>query len=345
MVFVDAWQVGRPAFSHSSDVTPGNDFPLPLEVSFQSGITHVSLCDGDAIVALGFENKVSFECFEKLHVDPFGVRGDFRHFVVVEDVTVKFIESRRNVFFKRDPWPCGDTAAKTRQENQDGKTMHKIGSKWFDWVFGVVFHFFIPYRTSMKYAISKTEINDHPLLQYTGEVLLIREDADVAAAVSVLKGETLLGFDTETRPAFKRGQSYLPSLLQLAGEEHVYLFQLQRLTALDELFALLENPAVIKAGVAVRRDVEELKELHEFKPAGFQDVGHIAEKKGFRNTGLRPLTALLLDHRISKGAQVSNWASETLSEKQIVYAATDAWISRKLYVAIQAVAPNPDEDL
>lgn len=186
----------------------------------------------------------------------------------------------------------------------------------------------------MQYAISKQEINQKPQMEYTGAMTLVREAGDLDAALAAIAGETLLGFDTETRPAFRKGEAYLPSILQLAGEEHVWIFQLQRLGDLDGLFAVLADKAICKAGAAVSRDVQELRDLSPFRPAGFADVGHMAEKRGFRNTGLRPLTALLLGHRISKGAQVSNWAAAELTEKQLTYAATDAWVSRKIYLAL-----------
>ncbi len=193
----------------------------------------------------------------------------------------------------------------------------------------------------MQYAISKQEINQKPLMEFQGEICLVREPEELAPALAgiaeAMAVEAILGFDTETRPAFRKGEAYLPSLLQLAVADRAWLFQLRRLGALTELFELLADPAVTKAGVAVSRDVDELRELCAFKPGGFADVGHMAEQRGFRNTGLRPLTALLLDHRISKGAQVSNWAADQLTEKQIVYAATDAWISRKLYLAVKAL--------
>lgn len=193
----------------------------------------------------------------------------------------------------------------------------------------------------MQFAITKAEINEKPLLEYTGPYSLIRSDEDLQAILPALEAETLLGFDTETRPAFRKGESYLPSLLQLGGERHVWMFQLQKIQDLAPLFAVLANSAILKAGVAIARDVQELQDLHAFEPAGFADVGKMAEKRKFRNTGLRPLAALLLNGRISKGAQVSNWASDHLSDKQEIYAATDAWISRQLYLALQEVKIRP----
>ncbi|MGA0333879.1 MAG: 3'-5' exonuclease domain-containing protein 2, partial [Kiritimatiellia bacterium] len=167
----------------------------------------------------------------------------------------------------------------------------------------------------MQYAITKAEINEKPLLEYSGPYSLIRTDEELEQILPRLEAETLLGFDTETRPAFRKGESYLPSLLQLGGAEEVWMFQIQKIRDLRPLFRILADPAIVKAGVAIQRDVQELRDLQEFEPAGFRDVGKMAEKLRFRNTGLRPLAALLLDGRISKGAQVSNWASDVLSAK------------------------------
>ena len=186
----------------------------------------------------------------------------------------------------------------------------------------------------MRVSITKAEINEKPLLAYEGKITLVTDQDGLEQALPALKQESLLGFDTETRPAFRKGESYLPSLLQLGGESEVWIFQLQKLKDLVPLFEVLADPDVVKTGVAIERDVLELKDLQEFTPAGFQDVGKIAEKKGFLKTGLRPLAALLLDGRVSKGAQVSNWAADELSEKQISYAATDAWVSKRLYESL-----------
>jgi ribonuclease D len=193
------------------------------------------------------------------------------------------------------------------------------------------------------YAISKEEINQKPLLEYGGIIHLIRSSEQLGPALEQIRRETLLGFDTETRPAFRKGESYPPSLLQLAGENEVWLFQLRRLPDLAPLFALLAAPAICKAGVAIRRDISELRDLLPFEPAGFVDLGVAAEDRGFRNTGLRPLAALLLNGRISKKAQTSNWAAEHLDERQLRYAATDAWVSRRLYDVLRQY-PQRDEN-
>lgn len=186
-------------------------------------------------------------------------------------------------------------------------------------------------------TISKDELNRLPLSRYEGEVGLIADVATARQALDTLGREAILGFDTESRPTFKKGQKYPVALLQLAGAETVYLFQLASLTDVyPEITALLENPAIIKAGVAIRDDIKKLQELHDFQPGGFVEIADISQQAGIVNTGLRALVGLFLGFRISKGAQVSNWSRRNLTEAQITYAATDAWVSRELYLKMQA---------
>lgn len=183
--------------------------------------------------------------------------------------------------------------------------------------------------------IDKAAINRLPLKAYEGPIILAADQVSMEAAVASLKTEGLLGFDTESRPAFKKGESYGVSLLQLAGSNAVYLFQLTRYQDLTPLFALLEDPSIVKAGVAIHDDVRKLNELRPFKPGGFVEIADITQKSGIVNTGLRSLTAFFLGFRISKRAQVSNWARQKLTSAQIQYAATDAWTSRRLYECCQ----------
>ena len=173
--------------------------------------------------------------------------------------------------------------------------------------------------------LSKEEINDLPMLAYEGEVMLVQTEGEMARALNFLKKETLLGFDTESRPSFKKGKSYPTSLIQLAGSELVVLIRLN-------LAGLLADPGIIKAGVAIRDDIRALQKLHEFTPGGLADLAEIAKQRGIKAQGLRTLAAQLMGCRISKAAQCSNWAKKTLTPQQIRYAATDAWIGREIYL-------------
>jgi ribonuclease D len=179
--------------------------------------------------------------------------------------------------------------------------------------------------------MSKEEIAKRPIRRYRGRVRVVRDKAALADAVGELRGETLLGFDTETRPAFKKGQSYKPSLIQLAGRKEVFLFQLKHIGLPRSLRRILADPRIVKAGAALDRDVIELTELAPFEPAGFVDLGKAAKEVGLQNHGLRGMVAVLLGFRIPKGAQTSNWSKSDLTPSQITYAATDAWVGRELY--------------
>lgn len=184
----------------------------------------------------------------------------------------------------------------------------------------------------MNLHISKDEINRLPMKQYEGLIHLIRTTEEADRAVEKLKKESLLGFDTETRPSFRVGEYYQPSLLQLATENEVFLFQLKLSGLTNGLCEILSNPDITKAGVSIKDDLRELRKLSDFEPAGFIELAEHAKKARIKNLGLRGLAALLLGFRVSKREQVSNWARSELTESQIRYAATDAWLGREIYL-------------
>jgi|APTNR8051073442_1049403.scaffolds.fasta_scaffold00037_117 ribonuclease D len=186
------------------------------------------------------------------------------------------------------------------------------------------------------HSISRDALILLPVQCYRGPVDVIDTDDAVPDAIAHLEKETLLGFDTETKPVFKPGISYPPALVQLAGEHRAYIFQLQKLTHLDALVRIFTNPRIIKAGIALADDLKKLQEVRAFTAAGFAEVGDLARKLGITQTGLRSLAGLILGYRVSKREQRSNWARPQLSPSQITYAATDAWVSRELYLALTA---------
>jgi len=183
--------------------------------------------------------------------------------------------------------------------------------------------------------IPRQEINDLPIRKYPGAIRLIASQEQVRPALERLGKESLLGFDTETRPAFRKGRSYLPSVVQLAASDAVYLFQLNGADFSDGLRDILASPAIVKTGVAVDDDIKGLQKLSPFAPRGFVDLGDVARRLGLKTNGLRNLTANFLGFRISKSAQRTNWAAPNLTPKQILYAATDAWVSRELHTCME----------
>ncbi|WP_319581804.1 3'-5' exonuclease [uncultured Pseudodesulfovibrio sp.] len=185
-------------------------------------------------------------------------------------------------------------------------------------------------------AFSKEEINEMPLRHYEGEILVVRSESDLEQALEGMRNSSLLGFDTETRPVFKKGRKPgPPSLLQLATADCAYVFQLGVLPLNEGICEILANRRILKTGVAVRDDILGLQKHSRFKPSGFLDLSDITAKYHLQTHGLRNMAANLLGFRISKSAQCSNWAKDKLTRQQIIYAATDAWISRELYLALE----------
>ena len=183
--------------------------------------------------------------------------------------------------------------------------------------------------------LSKNEINSLPQIKFNGNVEVLSSNDNVQAAVNYLMNYDLIGFDTETKPTFVKGPLNPPSIMQLACIDKVYIFQLDNESLYKKLFPILSNENITKCGVSVDRDLIELMYLSPFDPLSFVDLGNIARDNDVPHHGLRGLVAMFLKHRISKGAQISDWSKTVLSQSQTTYAATDAWISLKLFKAFE----------
>ncbi len=182
--------------------------------------------------------------------------------------------------------------------------------------------------------ITNEQIKQLPILQFSGEINVIDMVGQVRDAVDYLSAQEILGFDTETRPSFRKGVSYNVSLLQLATEEECFLFRLNEIGFPDELKALLEDTYVQKIGFDVPSDMRQLHKISDFTPGGFIDLQKIMKEKGYGTVSLRRLTAMVLGRRLSKRQRLSNWNSTFLSDAQRIYAATDAWVTLILYKKI-----------
>lgn len=181
-------------------------------------------------------------------------------------------------------------------------------------------------------TLNKDELAELPLVSYPGPIYVIQSPDEVKLAVKALAQETVLGFDTETRPVFRRGEYYPVALLQLTGKSATYIFQLSLISkALKPVATILSNPDILKVGIAIREDIRKLQERIHFKAKGFVEISDISRELGIHQTGLRNLAGILLGVRISKAAQVSNWALRHLTRAQVQYAATDSWISKLVY--------------
>jgi ribonuclease D len=192
-------------------------------------------------------------------------------------------------------------------------------------------------QSGIARAISREEMANLPIRRYEGEVCLVTTPQDRARALADIRREGVVGFDTETRPSFRKGESHPTCLVQAATASAVYLFQLRRLDVFQILAELLAQPRIVKAGVALAYDLRSLKLVFPFVEKNVLDLGIVARRRGLDQTGLRNLAGIFLGFRILKGTRTSNWAAAQLSAQQITYAATDAWVCRELFLRFQSL--------
>lgn len=178
----------------------------------------------------------------------------------------------------------------------------------------------------IPFKITKEEVNALPLGQFEGEMFLIDNVEDVEEVAEFLVQQRVIGFDTETKPAFQKGVINQVSLLQLSTSTQAFLFRLNKIGFPDAIRNILEKESIVKVGAAVHDDIKGLRKLTDsFYANSFFDLNDELKRVGFLNIGVRNLCAMVLGIRISKSEQVSNWEAETLTTKQQRYAATDAW--------------------
>jgi len=180
-----------------------------------------------------------------------------------------------------------------------------------------------------------------PIRRYAGEVCMVSTPGELRQSLADIRQESVIGLDTETRPAFQKGESHLPCLVQVATARRVHLFPLRLADAFPLLAETLSDPLKVKVGVALANDLRALKLVFAFAEQNVLDLGIVARRLGLAQTGLRNLAGIFLGFRIPKGARTSNWAAPRLSEAQINYAATDAWACRELFLQLQNLGLLP----
>ncbi len=195
----------------------------------------------------------------------------------------------------------------------------------------------MPIPPELLRDVAREELNELPIRRYEGPMVLVETAEALAAAMDDLRAERVAGFDTETRPAFRVGESYPPALAQLATARAVYLFPLQQLDFEPEIVEVMAAERVVKAGVSVKDDVRQLQKLYSFEGRSVVDLGDVVRRHGLKQSGVRNLAALFLGYRVPKGSKTSNWAAKRLSQQQLTYAATDAWVCRELYLRFESL--------
>jgi ribonuclease D len=186
-------------------------------------------------------------------------------------------------------------------------------------------------------SISKEHIQELPAGKFGGKIYLIESFQGLAEIKPIVKNISYFGFDTETKPSFRKGKTNKTALVQLATSDYAFLFRINILGIPDFLVDIFENKDIIKSGVALKHDLASLQKIKSFKPSGFVDLQNFVEQFGIKDKGLRKLAANVLGLRIIKGQQTSNWENKVLKQTQIEYAATDAWVCYEIYNKLSIV--------
>ncbi|NCB23944.1 MAG: 3'-5' exonuclease domain-containing protein 2 [Bacteroidia bacterium] len=164
-----------------------------------------------------------------------------------------------------------------------------------------------------------------------GRIVVVDHEEKIADALNYLSVQQALGFDTETKPAFKRGQVHKVALLQLATREACFLFRLNKIGYPDELEAIMVNPAIRKIGLSLRDDFAAINKRSARKPENFIDLQVFVDKFGIEDNSLQKIYAILFGKKISKSQRLSNWEAPELTPAQQSYAAIDAWACLRIY--------------
>lgn len=185
-----------------------------------------------------------------------------------------------------------------------------------------------------KKSITDEELAELPLAFFEGKIHLIEKVEQLTDAVNFMKTQKILGFDTETRPSFKKGQNHQVALLQLSTADQAFLIRTNLIGLSPGLIRVLASPSILKIGAAIRDDIKILQKVVPFKPGGFVELQEMVKLYGIENFSLKKLAAIVSGVRISKSQRLTNWEAPVLTEQQQIYAATDAWIAYVIYTGL-----------
>ena len=152
----------------------------------------------------------------------------------------------------------------------------------------------------------KATINALPLVEYPYKINVILNEYEAERAVDYLLTCDILGVDTETKPAFRRGQNHKVALLQVATREQCFLFRLNHLGLPQSIIRLLSNRMVPMVGLSWHDDIMSLHRRAEFTPGWFIDIQDIIGNIGIEDKSLQKLYANLFGEKISKRQRLTN---------------------------------------
>ena len=180
-------------------------------------------------------------------------------------------------------------------------------------------------------TIDKGVLCNLPVAEYTGKIVLVDKPEKVEEAIKALKKAPIIGFDTETRPSFRKGLTYKVALIQLSTVDSCYLFRTNEIGYPTDLRELMEDPNKLKVGLSLHDDFHNLRKVMDIEPAGFIDLQNFVKNYKIADNSLSKLYGILFKERISKAQRLSNWEAQELTPAQQTYAALDAYACIRIY--------------
>lgn len=194
----------------------------------------------------------------------------------------------------------------------------------------------------MNISITKQQLASLPAESFQGEIVIVDSLEGVAEAVSCLRAAPVIGFDTETKPAFQKGQINKVALLQLATPEKTFLFRLNLIGLPQEVRLILEDPSLLKVGLSIKDDFHSLAKIGNLSPAGFVDLQDYVKEFGIADCSLTKIHSIIFGRRISKSQQLTNWEAPSLTRRQQEYAALDALACINIYTHLSSGSFRPN---
>ena len=197
-------------------------------------------------------------------------------------------------------------------------------------------------------VMSRAELGQTELPAYEGipldRISLVVSASLAEEALAALIAADAIGFDTESKPTFLKGEvSTGPHLVQLATDSKAYLFPVAPRYDTRALKAVLESPKVLKIGFGLGNDHSVLKSRLDIAASNVLDLGEVLRGPGHRGTvGAKVAVAHFFGQKLQKSKKIgtSNWSNAHLSERQLLYAANDAHVALMLYRAWLRTQPT-----
>lgn len=192
----------------------------------------------------------------------------------------------------------------------------------------------------MVSTISKEQIATLPPAIFPGRIIVVQTEKEAIKAASFLEQHSVIGFDTETRPSFKKGLIRTIALMQLSTEDTCFLFRLNFIDIPECLSHILINPEIKKIGLSLKDDFSAIRKRMQLEPKNFIELQAFVKKFGIEDNGLQRIYAILFGEKISKSQRLSNWEADILSDAQQKYASLDAWACLQIYNKLIRLNPS-----